>query len=76
METSNYQIGSQIGKGGMAVVYEATHKSLGHKVAIKVLNPEFRIQENIRKRFLEEARRLASMNHPNLVKVSDSIEAS
>jgi serine/threonine protein kinase/TPR repeat protein len=74
METSNYQIGSQIGKGGMAVVYEAIHKSLGHNVAIKVLNPEFRIQENIRKRFLEEARRLARMNHANLVKVIDSIE--
>ncbi len=74
METSNYQIGQHVGKGGMAAVYEGTHKSLGHKVAIKVLNPEFQIQENIRKRFLEEARRLARMNHHNVVKVSDSIE--
>jgi TPR repeat protein/serine/threonine protein kinase len=74
METSNYHIGPLIDKGGMATVYEGTHKTLGHKVAIKVLNPEFRIQENIRKRFLEEARRLARMSHPNLVKVSDSIE--
>ncbi len=55
-------------------MYEGSHKSLGHKVAIKVLNPEFRIQENIRKRFLEEARRLARMSHPNLVKVSDFME--
>lgn len=74
METSNYHFGQQVGKGGMAVVYEGSHKSLGHKVAIKVLNPEFRIQENIRKRFIEEARRLARMNHANLVKVTDSIE--
>ena len=74
LNTSQYRVASLLGQGGMAKVYLAEHKSLGHKVAIKVLNPEFRIQENIRKRFLEEARRLARMNHANLVKVSDSIE--
>ncbi len=65
---------SLLGQGGMAKVYLAEHKSLGHKVAIKVLNKEFYYNENIRKRFLAEARNLARMNHPNIVRVTDLIE--
>jgi serine/threonine protein kinase len=65
---------SLIGQGGMAKVYLAEHKNLGHKVAIKVLNKEYFHNDNIRKRFLAEARSLAGMNHPNIVRVTDLIE--
>jgi serine/threonine-protein kinase len=70
----DYIAQSLIGQGGMAKVYLAEHKSLGHKVAIKVLNKEYFHNDNIRKRFLAEARSLAGMNHPNIVRVTDLIE--
>jgi serine/threonine protein kinase len=74
METSNYHIGPPIDKGGMATVYEGTHKTLGHKVAIKVLKKEYFYNDNIRKRFLAEARILAGMSHNNIIRVTDLIE--
>jgi serine/threonine protein kinase len=74
MNYSNYRIIHELGQGGMAKVYLAEHKSLGHKVAIKVLNKEFFYNDNIRRRFLAEARNLARMNHPNIVRVTDLIE--
>jgi serine/threonine protein kinase len=70
----NYLILGNLGHGGMAKVYLAEHKSLGHKVAIKVLNKEFFHNDNIRKRFLAEAKSLAGMNHANIVRVTDLIE--
>ena len=70
----DYKFLSELGQGGMAKVYLAEHKSLGHKVAIKVLNKEYFYNDNIRKRFLAEARSLAGMNHPNIVRVTDLIE--
>jgi serine/threonine protein kinase len=74
MNFTNYSIIRELGRGGMAKVYLAEHKTLGHKVAIKVLDKEFVHNDNIRKRFLAEARSLAGMNHPNIVRVTDLIE--
>ena len=71
---NNYTIIKQIGEGGMATVYLASHNSLKHQVAIKVLNKEFVFNTNIRSRFIEEARKMVRMNHPNVVKVSDLID--
>ncbi len=71
----NYKIISLLGEGGMASVYLAEHHSLGNKVAIKMLKPEYVQHPNIRKRFLAEARNLAQMNHPNVIKVTDLIDA-
>ena len=59
----------------MATVYLAEHQSLGNKVAIKILKPEYIQHPNVRKRFLAEARNLAQMNHPNVIKVTDLIDA-
>jgi serine/threonine-protein kinase len=70
----DYKALSLLGQGGMATVYLAEHKTLGHKVAIKVLNKEYFHNDNIRKRFLAEARSLAGMNHPNIVRVMDWLE--
>jgi serine/threonine protein kinase len=72
---NNYTFEKEIGDGGMANVYLAKHSTLGHKVAIKVLKHEFVQHPNIRKRFLAEARNLAKMDHPHVVKVTDLIDA-
>lgn len=72
---SNYKIISLIGEGGMGDVYLAIHQELKHKVAIKFLKINYARKTNIRKRFLSEARTLAKLNHPNIIKVTDLIDA-
>jgi serine/threonine protein kinase len=74
-QIQNYTIISLLGEGGMANVYLAQHQSLGNNVAVKLLKEEFVQHPNIRKRFLSEARSLAKMNHPNVIKVTDLIDA-
>jgi len=70
----NYTFKHSIGEGGMAIVYIAEHKTLNQPVAIKVLNKEFVHNDNIRKRFLSEARNIFKMSHPNIIKVTDLID--
>ena len=60
-----------IGEGGMAAVYEAEHEMLGTKVAIKVLNPILSANAQIKERFRNEAKLMASLDHPNITKVID-----
>ena len=76
MENSNKTIGKYkvlrlIGEGGMASVYEAEHEVLATRVAIKVLNPILSANSQIRERFKNEAKIMASLNHPNIIKVID-----
>jgi serine/threonine protein kinase len=71
---TNYTIKSELGQGGMATVYLAEDKKFLTNVAVKVLAKEFAHNENIRKRFLAEARNMFKMSHPNIIKVSDLIE--
>ena len=66
-----YKISRLIGEGGMASVYEAEHEMLGTKVAIKVLNPILSANAQIRERFKNEAKMMASFNHPNITKIID-----
>ena len=66
-----YKILHLIGEGGMACVYEAEHDMLGTKVAIKVLNPILSANAQIKERFRNEAKLMASLNHPNITKVID-----
>ena len=70
----NYKILSPLGQGGMATVYLCEHTLLGNKSAIKILNKEFIQNENIRKRFLAEARCMANMSNSNIAKVTDLID--
>ena len=62
-----YEILGRIGKGGMAIVYLAKHIHLNTEVAIKVLNEEYSENESVRERFLNEARLLNTLKHPNIV---------
>ncbi|MBM3165277.1 MAG: serine/threonine protein kinase [Bacteroidetes bacterium] len=66
-----YKITRLIGEGGMASVYEAEHEMLGTKVAVKVLNPILSANTQIRDRFKNEAKMMASFNHPNITKIID-----
>lgn len=66
-----YKIIRSIGEGGMATVFEAEHVLLGTKVAIKVLNPILSANAQIRERFINEAKLMASLDHPNITKVID-----
>ena len=70
----NYEIKRVLGEGGMAVVYLAEHRLLHIQAAIKVLNDEFVRNKNIRARFLTEARSMARMSHPQIIKVTDLID--
>jgi len=69
-----YVLGDQIGRGGMGVVFRATHVHLGREVALKVLAPELTDYEDFRDRFLRESRLAASLDHPNVVTVYDAGE--
>jgi formylglycine-generating enzyme required for sulfatase activity/tRNA A-37 threonylcarbamoyl transferase component Bud32 len=74
MEFSNYTLKSELGRGGMATVFLAHDNKFDTNVAVKVLSKEFTNNENIRKRFLAEARNMFKMSHPNIIKVTDLIE--
>ncbi len=67
----SYQIGEELGRGGMAVVYRAYQPSLNRYVAIKVLPPQLAFDRQFVERFLREARSAASLSHPNIVVIHD-----
>ena len=66
---SDYTLQRKLGSGGMGVVWEAVQQSLNRKVAVKVLTPPQRKKEAWRERFTREARIVAQLHHPNIVKV-------
>ena len=70
----NYRITRLIGSGGMAKVYEAEHVNLGSKVAIKILDSALASKGNLKERFRNEAKIMASLRHENIVQVLDYYE--
>ncbi len=67
-----YRVVREIGRGGMAAVYEAEQLSLGKHVAIKVLAQELAQSTIVIERFFREARAAASVKSPHIVDVYDS----
>lgn len=65
------EVKRRIGRGGMADVYEGVHRSLGHTVALKVLHAHLLEDEEARRRFQAEAKAVAGLRHPNIVRVYD-----
>ena len=67
-----YVLGEVIGRGGMGVVYRATHVHLGREVALKLLAPQLSGNDEFRRRFLRESRLAAQLDHPNVITVYDA----
>lgn len=67
-----YRVAREIGRGGMAAVYEAEQLSLGKRIAIKVLAAELSASTIVIERFFREARAVASVRSPYIVDVYDS----
>ncbi len=67
-----YELRRVLGRGGMAVVHAAYDRTLDREVAIKLLLERFREDESFTRRFQDEARHVARLNHPNLVAVYDT----
>jgi serine/threonine-protein kinase len=65
----HYELDTEIGRGGMGVVYRAKDRRLKRTVAIKVLPPELAFRSEIKTRFLREAETAAQLNHPNIVDI-------
>jgi len=68
-----YRIVREIGRGGQATVYEAEDAKLGRRVALKVLDRSARSDEAA-DRLLREARAVAKLDHPNIVRIYDVTE--
>ena len=66
-----YEVGSLIGHGATATVFEGKHVGLGRQVAVKVLHDHLASYQEMRARFLREARLAAKLEHPNVVEVLD-----
>ena len=66
-----YEIVRLLGKGGMGEVYLATDPALGRRVAIKVLPAALQHDAKMRGRFVNEARAVAALNHPNVITLHD-----
>lgn len=66
-----YEIISELGRGGMAVVYLAHDPQMKRDVAVKVLPRQFTFDEQFRVRFRREAEVIAALEHPNIVPVYD-----
>src|SRR5215813_1906057 len=66
---SGYKILGEIGSGGMGRVLLAFDERLGRKVAVKTLSPRYAGNPKLRERFMREARALARLDHPNIVRI-------
>ena len=66
-----YEVIAAIGAGGMGLVYRARDKRLGRDVAVKVIAPSLSTDVDRVRRFEQEARAVAALNHPNILSVYD-----
>lgn len=69
----NYRIEEPIGEGGMGAVYKAVHTEIDNIIAVKVLGLGREVSQREKARYLNEAKTLAALRHPNIVHVLDFI---
>ncbi len=74
-EIAGYRIESEIGRGGMGIVYLATQTFPERRVALKLLSPDLASDPAFRERFVRESNAAASIEHPNIVPVYGAGEA-
>src|SRR5216110_3475883 len=65
----HYEIRSQIGAGGMGEVYLAQDTKLDRKVALKILPADLAANQDRMRRFVQEAKAAAALNHPNIAHI-------
>jgi serine/threonine protein kinase len=66
-----YRIDQELGRGGMGAVYLATHLGTDRPVAVKVITPQFMMNDEFVERFRREAKAAGRLHHPNVVNVTD-----
>ncbi|MCB2184925.1 MAG: protein kinase [Deltaproteobacteria bacterium] len=66
-----YRLERLLGRGGMGMVYLARHELLENEAAVKILPPELSRDEEMKSRFLREARSAAGLRHPNIIRIHD-----
>jgi serine/threonine-protein kinase len=69
-----YKVLEKLGEGGMGAVYKVEHVRMGKIAALKLLRPDHAVDKSLKGRFLQEARVVARLSHPNTVQVFDSGE--
>ncbi|MEV0354959.1 serine/threonine-protein kinase [Nocardia sp. NPDC050697] len=69
-----YDLGTEVGRGGCGVVLSGVQRRLGRAVAIKQIPAQFAHDPTVRRRFVAEARVMAAIDHPHVVRVFDYIE--
>ena len=72
---SHYELLEPLGRGGMGVVHKARDVKLGRFAALKFISPELVGRDDVRERFLEEARSLSTLSHPHIATVFEVDEA-
>ena len=70
-DVNGYIVDGILGKGGMGVVYSATHAVIGKRAAIKVLRAEVSMSATTIERFVQEARAVNKIGHPNIIDIFD-----
>jgi Tol biopolymer transport system component len=73
---SHYKVLEELSRGGMGIVYRARDVKLDREVAVKVLPPELVSNEERKRRFLQEARAAASLQHPNIAVIHEVDEVA
>ena len=64
-----YEIRSKIGAGGMGEVYLAKDTKLDRRVALKILPADLAANQDRMRRFVQEAKSAAALNHPNIAHI-------
>ena len=70
-DLGSYHLIRILGTGGMGIVFEAEHRLLGRRVAIKTIRPDVANDHSFSRRFLLEARAIASLDDPGIVGLHD-----
>jgi serine/threonine protein kinase len=73
--SGRYRLDRLLGEGGVGAVFAATHLASGTGVAVKVLHPEFRTNDEVTRRFFDEATITAGLRHPGVVQVYEADRA-
>lgn len=73
LPTDRYELQDRLGAGGMAKVFRAFDHALGRTVAVKMLHDDLVSNEELRQRFLREARVFARLRHPHIIEIHDVV---